>query len=177
MDQIEKMFRGGSKQRTRMMTMGTTSVNNNMGSNNQSIMNQNQSIMNQNQSITSININSNKLGSSPGSGGGKFQSSSLKTVSLTGFNSNSSSNNPNISVSQQRRSVYSNSQSQIQNVMLWRQFCIYYHYYTVELYTNLNVIRQQLGSVDLYGQLLLILSMLVKCKSTYSLSILSLHCK
>jgi len=41
------------------------------------------------------------------------------------------SSNPNISGTQERRSVYTNSQSQIENVALWRQFCIYYHYYTV----------------------------------------------
>lgn len=128
----------------------------------------NQSVS-QNQSIT--NISANKIGSSPGSGT-KFQSNSMKNVSGMGLSSN-----PNISGTQERRSVYTNSQSQIENVTLWRQFCIYYHYYTVELYTNLPVIRYQLGSIDLYGQLLLVLSMLVKCKSTYSLSLLSLHNK
>lgn len=170
------------------MGVGNVTMNNNNNNNNANNVNNtnantlpsnnnNQSLLiNQNQSITNINISSNKLGNSPGSGG-KFQSSSLKTVPSSFTSTTTTNTNPNISISQQRRSVYTNSQSQIENVILWRQFCIYYHYYTVELYTNVSVIRHQLGSVDLYGQLLLILSMLVKCKSTYSLSILSLHCK
>lgn len=60
---------------------------------------------------------------------------------------------------------------------MWRQFCIYYNYYTVELYSNLNVIRYQLGNVESYGQLLLVLAMMVKYKSTYCLSLLSIHVK
>lgn len=84
---------------------------------------------------------------------------------------------PNISGTQERRSIYTNSQSQIENVIMWRQFCVYYHYYTVELYTNLPVIRYQLGSIESYGQLLLILSLMVKEKSLYCLTLISNHSK
>jgi len=93
-----------------LISTGTT-----LSGNNQSIS--------QNQSIT--NVSTNKIGNSPGSGT-KFQSNSMKNVPGMGLSSN-----PNVSGTQERRSIYTNSQSQIENVVLWRQFCIYYHYYTV----------------------------------------------
>ena len=132
----------------------------------------NQSVnQNQNQSIT--NVSTKNLGNSPISNTSKYQTntSSMKTVSGVGLS------NPNISGTQERRSVYSNSQTQVDNVIMWRQFCIYYHYYTVELYTNLPVIRYQLGSIESYGQLLLILSLMVKEKSLYCLTMISNHSK
>jgi hypothetical protein len=54
---------------------------------------------------------------------------------------------------------------------------MYYHYYTVELYTNLPVIRYQLGSIESYGQLLLILSLMVKEKSLYCMNFISNNSK
>jgi hypothetical protein len=54
---------------------------------------------------------------------------------------------------------------------------MYYHYYTVELYTNLPVIRYQLGSIESYGQLLLILSLMVKEKSLYCMTLISNNSK
>ncbi len=155
MEQMDKIFRGSSKQRARLISTGST-----WNPNNQSLT--------QNQSIN--NVSTKNLGNSPVTST-KFQTNSMKNVSGMGLS------NPNVSGTQQRRSVYQSSQSQIQNVVLWRQFCIYYHYYTVELYTNLPVIRYQLGSIESYGQLLLILAMLVKSKSTYCLSLVSLHNK
>lgn len=47
----------------------------------------------------------------------------------------------------------------------------------MELYTNLPVIRYQLGSIESYGQLLLILSLMVREKSLYCLSSISNHSK
>ncbi len=91
---------------------------------------------NLNQNTSSNNITSktnNTLTNSPITT--KYQANSMKNVSGV-----------NISGTQKRQ-TYSNSQQQIENVIVWRQFCIYYHYYTVQLFTNIYIIKNMLSNI------------------------------
>ncbi len=76
---MEKMFQGGSKERTRMISTGST-----WNPNNQSLT--------QNQSVN--NVSTKNLGNSPGSQNAKFQTNSMKNVSGMGLT------NPNVSGTQ-----------------------------------------------------------------------------
>lgn len=61
--------------------------------------------------------------------------------------------------------------------MLNRQFCIFYHYYLVELFVQLSYIKLTLGHMELVFRLYHALALLIKYKSTYCISILSIHYK
>ena len=58
-----------------------------------------------------------------------------------------------------------------------RQFCIFYHYYLVELFVQLNYIKINLGNLELLLKLYYSLALLIKYKSTYCISITSVHYK
>lgn len=75
------------------------------------------------------------------------------------------------------RKVFSVQSSQMENVSLMRQLCIFYHYYLVELFVQLNYIKLTLGHLELLLRLYYALALLIKYKSTYCISIMNIHYK
>ena len=76
------------------------------------------------------------------------------------------------------RKVFGGGQSQqMDNVLAMRQFCIFYHYYLVELFVQYSYVKMSLGQVEVLLRLYYSLSLLIKYKSTYCISIMSIHYK
>jgi hypothetical protein len=73
--------------------------------------------------------------------------------------------------------VFNPQAQQIENAGILRQFCIYYHYYLVELFVQVNFIKLNVGHVELILRLYYTLALLIKYKSTYCISIMSIHYK
>jgi hypothetical protein len=66
---------------------------------------------------------------------------------------------------------------QIEHANILRQFCIFYHFYCVELFIQVNYVKLTMGTIDQYLRLLYVVGLLIKYKSTYSISIMSIHYK
>jgi hypothetical protein len=75
------------------------------------------------------------------------------------------------------RKIFSGQNQQLENVVTMRQFCIFYHYYLVELFVQLNYIKISLGHLELLLRLYYALGLLIKYKSTYCISIMSIQHK
>lgn len=88
---------------------------------------------------------------------------------------NSAKTESNVPINQ--RKIFNGQTQQVQNAGLLRQFCIYYHYYLVELYVHAGYIKSSVGHVELLYLLYYSLSLLIKYKSTYCISIMSIHYK
>ena len=73
--------------------------------------------------------------------------------------------------------MFNGQAQQMENAALLRQFCIYYHYYLVELYVQVGYIKSSIGYTELLYRLFYSLSLLIKYKSTYCISIMSIHYK
>ena len=66
--------------------------------------------------------------------------------------------------------------NQIEGVIKWRQFLLLYHYYCVENFTNFYSFSTFLPSKqEGYARFLLSLSLLVKNRSTFCLSMIAIH--
>lgn len=48
-------------------------------------------------------------------------------------------------VTSERKIMVNSPSSQMDHVILMRQFCIFYHYYLVELFVQLNYVKMSLG--------------------------------
>lgn len=67
--------------------------------------------------------------------------------------------------------------TQLESIKEWRQFCVYYHFYCVELMLNYEYISNITKKPEMYGKLLLALAMMVKYKSTFCQTLITLNGK
>ena len=95
--------------------------------------------------------------------------------------SNSSSNNTTTTSINNNQSSSSNSSSkraaQIDSTLQWRQYLVYYHFYCLELMNNFKNIQSIIPKFQIFCKLLFGLSMMVKNRRTFCLSMIVMHAK
>jgi len=71
----------------------------------------------------------------------------------------------------------SKKQPYLDGINQWRQFLIYYHFFTLEMFTNFSYIQGLLGKSEMFSKLLFSIASLVKNRSTYCLSMIVMQSK